>query len=106
VLYGIPTNAAYEETLQVLEHRFGDKHFAAAFRSQLKTRTQIAGESLQDFATAIEQLAHRAYPTPPEDHIRREVGKTFADGVEDHKIRVPLLIGGKKTVNEALRRAL
>jgi hypothetical protein len=68
--------------------------------------TQRAGESLQDFATAVEQLAHRAYPTLPEDHIRREAGKAFTDGVEDHEIKVALLIGGKKTVNEALRQAL
>jgi hypothetical protein len=83
VLHGIPKSATYEETLQALEERFGDQHFAATFCSQLKTRTQKAGESLQDFATAVEQLAHRAYPTLPEDHIRREAGKAFADGVED-----------------------
>jgi hypothetical protein len=73
----------YEEIFQALEEHFGDQHFAAAFHSQLKTRTQKAGESLQDFATAFEQLTHRAYPTLPEDHIRREAGKAFTDGVED-----------------------
>jgi hypothetical protein len=31
--------------------------------SQLKLRTQGARESLQEFITAIKQLAHRAYPT-------------------------------------------
>jgi hypothetical protein len=61
--YGIPADTTYEETLQALEDRFGDQHFAAAYRCQLTTRTQKAGESLQDFTTAIEQLAHRAYPT-------------------------------------------
>jgi hypothetical protein len=44
----------YQETLQVLENHLGDQHFAAAFRSQLNIRTQRAGESLQDFDTAIE----------------------------------------------------
>jgi hypothetical protein len=106
VLHGIPTNVTREETLQALEDRFGYQHFAAAFCSELKTRTQRAGESQQDFATAIEQLAHRAYPTLPEDHIMREAGKAFADRVEDHEIKVALLIGGEKTVIEALRQAL
>jgi hypothetical protein len=41
VLPGIPTNTTYENTLQVLEDRFGDQHFAAAYRCQL-TRTQKA----------------------------------------------------------------
>jgi hypothetical protein len=43
---------------------YGNQHFAAAYRSQLTTKTQKAGESLQDIATAIEQLAHRASCTP------------------------------------------
>jgi hypothetical protein len=70
VLYGIPKNVTYEETLQALQDRFGDQHFAALFRSQLKTRIQRAGESLQGFAIAVEQLAHRAYPNLPYEHIR------------------------------------
>jgi hypothetical protein len=71
VLHTIPTSATYEETLQALEDRFREQHFAAAYHSQLKTRTQRAGESVQEFAMAIEQLVHRAYPTLPEDHIKR-----------------------------------
>jgi hypothetical protein len=59
LLPSIPTNTAYEDTLQALEDRFGEQHFAAANRCQL-TRTQKAGDSLQDFATAVELLAHRA----------------------------------------------
>jgi hypothetical protein len=96
VLHGIPRNATYDETLLDLEDRVGDQHFAAAFRSQLKTRTQRAGESQQKFATAIEQLAHRAYSTLPEENIRREAGKGFADGVEDPDIKTQLLLRGRK----------
>jgi hypothetical protein len=33
---------------------------------------------------AVEQLAHRSYPTMPEDYIRREAGKAFTDGLKDH----------------------
>jgi hypothetical protein len=70
VLHGIPTSATYEETLRALDDRFRDQNFAAEFRNQLKTRTQKAGESLQDFATAVEQVVHRAHPAQPEDHIK------------------------------------
>jgi hypothetical protein len=96
----------YEETPQALEDRFGDHHLSTVYRSQLKTRTQRAGKSLQDFATAIEQLAHHAYPTLPEDYMKREARKAFSDGVEDHEIKVALLIERAKTVNEVLRQAL
>jgi hypothetical protein len=105
VLHGIPINATYQKTLQALEDRFGDQHLAAAYRSQLKARTQRARESLQEFATAIKQLAHRTYPTLPDEHIRREAGKAFTDGVEDPDIKIQLLLGGEKTVNEALRQS-
>jgi hypothetical protein len=77
---GIPTNTTYEDTLQALEDQFRDQNFATAYRCQLTTRTQKAGESLQDFATAIELLAHCAYPTLPEDHTGREAGKLLHTG--------------------------
>jgi hypothetical protein len=54
---------------------------------------------LQEFARAVEQLDHSAYPALPEDHIRREAGKAFADGVEDHAIPIQLLLEREKTVN-------
>jgi hypothetical protein len=83
VLPGISTNTTYENTFQALEDRFGDQHFAVAYRYQVRTRTQMAGESLQAFATALEVLEHRTYPTLPENHIGREAGKTFAYRVHD-----------------------
>jgi hypothetical protein len=61
---------------------------------------------LQEFATAVEQLAHHAYPALPEDHKRREAGKAFTDGGEDPAIKIQLLLVGEKTANEALRQAL
>jgi hypothetical protein len=106
VLHGIPTNTTYEGTLQALKDRFGDQHFAAAYRCQLTTRTQEARESLQDFAMAIEQFAHHAYPTLPEEHVWREAGRAFAYGVVDPNIKIQLLLGGEKTVNKVLRQAL
>jgi hypothetical protein len=106
VLHGVPRGATYEEAIEALEDRFGDQHLAAAYRSQLKARTQKAGESQQEFAIAIEQLAHRAYLALPEDHVRRKAGKAFVHGVEDPDVKIQLLVGGEKAVNEALRQAL
>jgi hypothetical protein len=106
VLHGVLRGATYEETIEALEDRFGDQHLAAAYRSQVKTRTQKAGESQQEFATAIEQLDHRAYTALPEDHVRKEAGRAFTDGVEDPDIKIQLLLGGENSVNEALRQAL
>jgi hypothetical protein len=102
VLPGIPTNTTYEDTLRALEDRFGDQHFGAAYRCQLTTRIQNTGESLQDFATAIETLARHAYPNLLTDYVAREAGKAFTYGIRDADIKIQLFLGEEKTVNEAL----
>jgi hypothetical protein len=55
----------YEKTIEVLEGRSADEHLATAYHTQLKTKTKIISESLQEFTTTVEQLAHRAYPAYP-----------------------------------------
>jgi hypothetical protein len=79
-MHWVPKGATYEETLEALEDRFGEEHLSAAYGSQLKTKAQDVGEFLQEFATAVEQLAYSAYRALPEDHVRRDTGKTFAFG--------------------------
>jgi hypothetical protein len=39
---------------------FGDQHLAAVYHNQLKT-TQRIGKALQEFATTIERVTHRAF---------------------------------------------
>jgi hypothetical protein len=92
MLQGVPKGVTYEETLEALEDIFGDQHLAALYRSQLKSRTQGVGQSLQEFATAIEQLAHQAYPALFKDYIWRKAGKAFSDEVEDSAIKIQLLL--------------
>jgi hypothetical protein len=58
--------------------------------------TQKTRESLQDFATVTEQLAHRACPTLPENHMWRVLGKAFAYGVEEPNIIIQLLFKEEK----------
>jgi hypothetical protein len=72
MLHGVPKEETYEETSEALKDCFEDQHLATVYHSQLKMWTQGVGESLQEFAPAVKQMAHRAYTTLPEDHIRRE----------------------------------
>jgi hypothetical protein len=58
------------------------------YESLLKTRTQGVGESLQEFTTPIDQLAHCAYSALPEGHIKREAGKAFANWLADSVIKI------------------
>jgi hypothetical protein len=74
VLCGFLKDVTKEEVLEALEACFGNQHLATTYHNQLKMRIHGVGKSLQEFSTAIEQLAHHAYPTLPEDHIRKEAG--------------------------------
>jgi hypothetical protein len=95
VIHGVPKGATYEETLEALEDHFEDHHQAAGYRSQLKTRTQGVGDSLQEFTTAVEQLAHHSYPALLEDHVRRKAGRQGVRrrGRRPHHKKIQLLLG-------------
>jgi hypothetical protein len=89
-----------------LKGRYGDSQLAAAYRAQLKARTQLIGESLQEFAAAVEQLAHRTLVGQPLDFIQREAAHTFVDGVRDREVKQHLLMDSDRSLNEALIQAL
>jgi hypothetical protein len=91
MLQGIPNGMTCGETLQALK---------------TVSRTQRVGEVLQEFATTIERVASRAFPSLPEDHIRMEAGKSFVNSVEDPHIKFYLLLGGEKTLSGALRQTV
>jgi hypothetical protein len=65
ILHTMPAEATYEAIVGALLDRFGDHQLTAAYRSQLKARTQANDETLQEFAGAVEQLAHRAFVGHP-----------------------------------------
>jgi hypothetical protein len=57
-LHIIPTNVRYQVNAEALDGHFGDRPVAVVYHSQLKTRTKLTGESLQDFVFSIMQQAH------------------------------------------------
>jgi hypothetical protein len=106
ILHSIPAGASYEDIIGALRDRFGDHQLAAAYRSQLKARVQLNGETLQKVAAAVEQLAHRALVGLPVGFIQTEAANAFIDGVRDREVKQHLLMGGDRTLNEALNQAL
>jgi hypothetical protein len=73
----------YKETIRALKDQSGDQHLVAAYCTQLKTRTQIVGESLQEFATAIKQLTHCAFLALHEHHVSMGRGTVFGNDIRD-----------------------
>jgi hypothetical protein len=64
----------------------------AAYWSQLKAKVQTSGEMLQEFATAVEQLAHRTFVGLPLAFIQTEAAHSFIDGVRDREVKQHLLM--------------
>jgi hypothetical protein len=67
---------------------------------------QTGGETLQEFAAVVEQLAHRALVGLTEGHIQTEAAHAFIDGIRDREVKQHLLLGGDRTLNEALNQAV
>jgi hypothetical protein len=57
-----PYGATYKETIWALEDRFGNQHLVTLYHTQLKARTKIITDLLQEFLTAIKQFNHDAFP--------------------------------------------
>jgi len=106
VLYGLSAPYAYSDLIGVLDGRYGEHRLAAAYRSQLKSRFQQSGETLQQYAAEIERLAHRAFAGLPLDHVRQEAGFAFIDGIRDGEIKKQLVLGSHRTLGEALEAAM
>jgi hypothetical protein len=66
---------------------------------------QTGGETLQKFAAAVEHLAHQALVGLPVGHIQTEAAHVFS-GIRDREMKQHLLMGGDRTLNEALNQAL
>jgi hypothetical protein len=71
IKHSVPPGAAHEHTVETLKGRHWDHQLAAAYRSQLKARTQLNDEFLQEFAAAIEEFTHWALVSLPEYYIIR-----------------------------------
>jgi hypothetical protein len=87
VLHSVPAEASYEDIVGALQDRFGDHQLAAAYRSQLKARVQKSGETLQEFAAAVEQLAHQALVGRPVGYIQTEAAQAFINGIRDREVK-------------------
>jgi hypothetical protein len=84
-LHSIPTNVKYEENAEVLKGHIGDHPLAVVYHSQLKTRTKLTGEPLQDFTFTITQQAHCALDGLP---VNLTICSTWAQFLRNSKTRL------------------
>ncbi|GBM33146.1 hypothetical protein AVEN_83662-1 [Araneus ventricosus] len=85
VLQGIPSDKLTDLTTieKALESRFGDSHLMQFYRTELKTRRQKPGESLQELAADVERLMSLAYAECPLDVWESLAAQYFVDAIRD-----------------------
>ncbi|GBM62896.1 hypothetical protein AVEN_177249-1 [Araneus ventricosus] len=85
VLQGIPADKLTDLTTieKALESRFGDSHLTQFYRTELKTRRQKPGESLQELAADVERLMSLAYAECPLDVRESLAAQYFVDAIKD-----------------------
>ncbi|GBN38505.1 hypothetical protein AVEN_147310-1, partial [Araneus ventricosus] len=85
VLQGIPADKLTELTTveKALESRFGDSHLTQFYRTELKTRRQKPGESLQELAADVERLMSLVYAECPLDVRESLAAQYFVDAIRD-----------------------
>ncbi|GBN24594.1 Retrovirus-related Pol polyprotein from transposon 297, partial [Araneus ventricosus] len=85
VLQGIPPDKLTDLTTieKALESRFGDSHLTQFYRTELKTRRQKPGESLQELAADVERLMSLAYAECPLDVRESLAAQYFVDAIRD-----------------------
>ncbi len=96
----------YQHLSQTLELRFGDHYRQEVFRTQVKSRIQKPGESLQEFESEVKRLVSLAFPAAGKDIQGWMAVSTFIDGLRDSKIQENLRMSKFRKSSEALVRAL
>ncbi|GBN36695.1 hypothetical protein AVEN_51280-1 [Araneus ventricosus] len=95
VLQGIPSDKLTDlmSIENALEARFGDSHLTQFYRTELKTRRQKPGESLQALAADVKRLMSLAYAECPMDVQESLAVQFFVDAIrdEDTQLRTRLM---------------
>ncbi|GBM87336.1 hypothetical protein AVEN_133987-1 [Araneus ventricosus] len=90
VLQGIPADKLTDLTTieKALESRFGDSHLTQFYKTELKTRRQKPGESLQVLAADVERLMSLAYAECPLDVQESLAAQYFVDAIRDKETQL------------------
>ncbi|XP_054091364.1 uncharacterized protein LOC128922969 [Zeugodacus cucurbitae] len=108
ILQTIPNceSSSYEALMAAVERRYGSEHRRQIFQIELQNRKQKASESLQEFATEVERLAHLAYAHKSAEYIEDIKIHSFVNGIRDENTRYSALACPKSTFAETVSFAL
>lgn len=98
---GTSTRTNYKQLLYLLQNRFGIQRNIQTAHSELRRRTQRAGESLDNYAREVVRLTRLAYPDWPDQVTDRLALEQFLDGIADGEVQLTVRMRAPKTTSEA-----
>ena len=96
----------YMEVMKALDRKYGSDHKREMYRMELKGRYQKGGETLQEFATAVERLVHFAHANTSTEYMERIKIDAFIDGIRDPETRRGVILSPKTSFAETIVCAL
>ncbi|XP_067634859.1 uncharacterized protein [Eurosta solidaginis] len=96
----------YEALMGALERRYGTEHRRQIYQMELLNRFQRPGETLQEFASDIERLAHLANADAPVEYTERVKIQSFINGIRDVETKRATYANPKPTFAETVSQAL
>ncbi len=97
----------YSELCDLLRQNYGAEEQQERFRQELRGRRQKQGESLQELANAIQNLAIQAYPDEtPKKREELFVLSAFLDAIGDPELKKLVRTQEHKTLRAALNGAI
>ncbi|KAF8764360.1 hypothetical protein HNY73_022439 [Argiope bruennichi] len=104
VLQGIPSEKLTDLMTieEALESRFRDSHLTQFYRTELKTRRQEVGESLQVLAVDVQRLMSLAYAECPRDIRESLAVQYFVDAIRDEDTQLATRLTDEKDLKSAL----
>ncbi|XP_067633481.1 uncharacterized protein [Eurosta solidaginis] len=97
---------SYDALMAAVERRYGSEHRKQIFQIELQNRYQKANETLQEFASDIERLAHLANADAPVEYTERVKIQSFINGIRDVETKRATYANPKLTFAETVSHAL
>ncbi|XP_067644811.1 uncharacterized protein [Eurosta solidaginis] len=92
--------------MAAVERRYGSEHRKQIFQIELQNRYQKANETLQEFASDVERLAHLANADAPVEYTERVKIQSFINGIRDVETKRATYANPKLTFAETVSHAL
>lgn len=107
ILNDIPTDRRrdYNLIIENLVDRFQPQNQRKLHVAKLRARIRRRNESLDDLANDIKKMTRLAYPDLSMKCKEEMALECFAEALNDDQLRRDLIVGGPKTMSEALRLA-